>query len=85
MASVDHSVQRVVNALGFELVRELVGRPQATEKELKRIIRAAIASAQRQIEVRLEIQPYDDESERVERILDWLKSQRGGNNTQTKS
>lgn len=80
MSRADRQAQGVVDALGFQLMRELVGRPDATEAELRRIVKAALESSRRRVEVKIEIQPYEDEKERIERLLDWLRSGQGGSN-----
>ena len=74
--------QRVIDALGFELIRELVDRPGATEEEIRRLIRDALKSARRRVEVKVEVQPYEDEKERIERVLDWLNPQKGDNDAE---
>ena len=80
MARAEHEVQKIIDTLGLELLRELVGKPLATEEELKLLIKEAIRSAKRRVEVKVHVQPYENEKERVESILEWLRSQKGSDN-----
>jgi polyhydroxyalkanoate synthesis regulator phasin len=81
MASDDCEIQRIISALGLELIKELVGRPEATEEELRHILKEAVKSAKRRVEVKVDIQPHENEKERIESVLDWLKSKKGGNSS----
>lgn len=79
MARAEHEVQKIIDTLGLELLRELVGKPSATEEELRLRVKEAVKTAKRRIEVNVQVQPYQNEKERLESILDWLRSQKGGN------
>ena len=56
-----------------------MGKPSATEEELRLRVKEAVKTAKRRIEVNVQVQPYQNEKERLESILDWLRSQKGGN------
>jgi hypothetical protein len=72
MAKGDHQVQKVIDTLGVEVVRELAGKPEATEDEVRRLVRHAITAWKRRRGIIIEIEPSDNEEERIESILDWL-------------
>jgi hypothetical protein len=41
MAKGDRQVQKVIDTLGVEVVRELTGKPEATESEIRQLVRQA--------------------------------------------
>ncbi len=75
MAKGDRQVQKVIDTLGVEVVRELTGKPEATESEIRQLVRQAIAAWKRHSGIIVEIRPSDDVEERIESILDWLNRQ----------
>jgi len=79
----DRQVQKVIDTLGVEVVRELAGKPEATEGEARQLVRHAITAWKRRSGIIVEIKPYDNEEERIESLLDWLNrpsSWEGGKN-----
>ena len=46
----DHEVKKVIDTLGIEVIRELVGKPEATEGEVRQLVRQAIANWKRRSE-----------------------------------
>lgn len=74
----DREAQKVIDALGFELIRVLTDKPTATDRELRLLIRRAIKAVKQHVEIDFQVQPHDNEKERLEGVLDWLKSQKGG-------
>jgi hypothetical protein len=82
MTKGDRQVQRVIDTLGIEVVRELAGKPEATEGEVRQLVRQAITNWKRRSGIAVEIKPYDNGEERLESLLDWLNrpsSWEGGN------
>jgi hypothetical protein len=82
MTKGNRQVQRVIDTLGIEVVRELAGKSEATEGEVRQLVRQAITNWKRRSGIRVEIKPYDNGEERLESLLDWLNrpsSWEGGN------
>ncbi len=82
MAKGDQQAQKVIDTLGIEVVRELAGKPEATEGEVRQLVRQAITNWKRRSGILVEIKPYDNGEERLESLLDWLNrpsSWKGGN------
>lgn len=72
-----------METLGIEVIRELVGKPQATEDEVRQLVRQAITNWKRRSGITVAIKPYENGEERLESLLDWLNRQsswEGGNN-----
>lgn len=83
MAKGEHQVQKVIDTLGIEVVRELADKPEATEREVRQLVRQAIINWKRRSGITVEIKPYENVEERIESILDWLNrpsSWEGGKN-----
>jgi len=81
----DRQVQKVIDTLGVEVVRELAGKPEATADEVRQLVRKAIANWKRRSGIIVEIKPYDNGEERIESLLDWLNrpsSWEGGKNAE---
>jgi len=72
MAKGDRQVRKVIDTLGVEVVRELTGKPEATDSEIRQLVRQAITAWKQHSGIIVEIKPYDDVEERIESILDWL-------------
>jgi hypothetical protein len=72
MAKSDHQVQKVIDTLGIEVVRELAGKPGATEDEARKLLKQAITNWKRRSGITVEIKPYENGEERLETLLDWL-------------
>ena len=72
MAKGDHQVRKVIDALGIEVVRELAGKPGATEDEARKLLKQAITNWKRRSGITVEIKPYENGEERLETLLDWL-------------
>ena len=72
MAKSDHQVQKVIDTLGIEVVRELAGKPGATEDEARKLLKQAITNWKRRSGITIEIKPYENGEERLETLLDWL-------------
>jgi hypothetical protein len=72
MAKGNHQVQKVIDTLGIEVVRELTDKPEATECEVKQLVRQAISKWKRRSGISVEIKPYENGEERLESLLDWL-------------
>ena len=72
MGKSERQVQKVIDTLGVEVVRELAGKLEATEDEVRQLVRHAITAWKRRSGIIIEIKPYDNEEERIESILDWL-------------
>jgi hypothetical protein len=72
MAKSDHQVQKVIDTLGIEVVRELAGKPGATEDEARKLLKQAITNWKRRSGIMVEIKPYENGEERLETLLDWL-------------
>ena len=82
MGKPDRQVQKVIDTLGIEVIRELIGKPEATGSEVKQLVRQAIANWKRRTEIMVAIKPYDNGEERLDSLLDWLNrpsSWEGGN------
>ena len=82
MAKGDRQVQKVIDTLGVEVVRELADKPEATEGEVRQLVRQAITNWKRRSGITVEIKPYENGEERLESLLDWLNrpsSWEGGN------
>jgi hypothetical protein len=60
MAKGDRQVQKVIDTLGVEVVRELTGKPEATESEIRQLVRQAITTWKRHSGIIVEIRPFDD-------------------------
>lgn len=85
MAKGNRQVQKVIDTLGVEVVRELAGKPEATADEVRQLVRKAIANWKRRSGIIVEIKPYDNGEERIESLLDWLNrpsSWEGGKNAE---
>ena len=83
MAKGDRQVQKVIDTLGIEVVKELAGKPEATEGDVRQLVRQAITNWKRRSGITVEIKPYDNGEERLESLLDWLNrpsSWEGGEN-----
>jgi len=81
----DREVKKVIDTLGIEVVRELASKPEATENEVRQLVRKAIANWKRRSGIIVEIKPYDNGEERIESLLDWLNrpsSWEGGKNAE---
>lgn len=79
----NREVKKVMETLGIEVIRELVGKPQATEDEVRQLVRQAITNWKRRSGITVAIKPYENGEERLESLLDWLNrpsSWEGGNN-----
>jgi len=79
----NREVKKVMEILGIEVIRELVGKPQATEDEVRQLVRQAITNWKRRSGITVAIKPYENGEERLESLLDWLNRQsswEGGNN-----
>ena len=79
----NREVKKVIDTLGIEVIRELVGRPRATEAEIRQLVRQAISNWKRRSGIIVTIKPYENGEERLESLLDWLNrpsSWKGGNN-----
>ena len=50
MGKPDRQVQKVIDTLGIEVVKELAGKPEATEGEVRQLVRQAIANWKRRSE-----------------------------------
>jgi len=72
MAKSDHQVRKVIDTLGIEVVRELAGKPGATEDEARKLLKQAITNWKRRSGITVEIKPYENGEERLESLLDWL-------------
>ena len=72
MGKSERQVQKVIDTLGVEVVRELAGKLEATEDEVRQPVRQAITNWKRRSGIMVEIKPYDEGEERVESLLDWL-------------
>jgi len=72
MAKSDHQVQKVIDTLGIEVVRELAGKPGATEDEARKLLKQAITNWKRRSGITVEIKPYENGEERLETLFDWL-------------
>lgn len=78
----DPQVQKVIDTLGVEVVRELADKPEATEGEVRQLVRQAIANWKRRSGIAIEIKLCENGEERLESLLDWLNrpsSWEGGN------
>jgi hypothetical protein len=75
MAKGDRKVQKVIDTLGIEVVRELTGKSEATDDEVRQLVRKAISNWERHCGITVEIRSSDDVEERIESILDWLNCQ----------
>jgi hypothetical protein len=78
----DRQAQKVIDTLGIEVVRELADKPEATETEVRQLVRQAIINWKRRSGIIVEIKPYENGEERLESLLDWLNrpsSWEGGN------
>lgn len=83
MARGDREVRQLIDAIGIEVIKELVGKPEATENEIRLRLRQAVTNWKRHREITVAIKPYENEGERLESILDWLNrpsSEEGGRN-----
>lgn len=83
MAKGDRQVQKLIDTLGIEVVRELACKPEATENEVRQLVRQAITNWKRRSGIMVAIKPYENGEERIESLLDWLNrpsSWEGGNN-----
>jgi len=83
MAKGDRQVQKLIDTLGIEVVRELACKPEATEGEVRQLVRQAITNWKRRSGITVAIKPYENGEERLESLLDWLNrpsSWEGGNN-----
>ena len=79
----NREVKKVMETLGIEVIMELVGKPQATEDEVRQLVRQAITNWKRRSGITVAIKPYENGEERLESLLDWLNRQsswEGGNN-----
>jgi len=79
----DREVKKVIDTLGIEVIRELVGKPEATEAEVRQLVRQAVSSWKRRSGITVTIKPYENGEERLQSLLDWLNrpsSWEGGNN-----
>jgi len=79
----DREVKKVIDTLGIEVIRELVGKPEATGGEVRQLVRQAIANWKLRSGITVAIKPYENGEERLESLLDWLNrpsSWEGGNN-----
>ncbi len=47
MGKPDRQVQKVIDTLGIEVVKELAGKPEATEGEVRQLVRQDIANWKR--------------------------------------
>jgi hypothetical protein len=82
MTKRERQVQRVIDTLGVEVVRELAGKPEATEGEIRLLVRQAITNWERRSGIAVEINSCETGEERLESLLDWLNrpsSWEGGN------
>ena len=82
MTKSERQVQKVIDTIGIEVVRELIGKPEATEGEVRQIVRQSITNWKRRSRIAVEIKPYETGEERLESLLDWLNrpsSWEGGN------
>jgi hypothetical protein len=68
----DHQVQKIIDFLGIEVVRELAGKPEATVSEVKQLVRQAITNWKRRSGIAIEIRLCENGEERLESLLDWL-------------
>jgi hypothetical protein len=83
MTKSERQVQRVIDTLGVEVVRELAGKPKATEGEIRLLVRQAITNWKRRSGIMVEIKYCETGEERLESLLDWLNrpsSWEGDNN-----
>jgi len=62
----------VIDTLGVEVLGELAGKPEATENEVRQLVRQAITSWKRRSGITVAIKPYENGEERLESLLDWL-------------
>jgi len=72
MSKGDRQVQKLIDTLGVEVVKELAGKPEATEGEVRQLVRQAITSWKRRSGITFEIKPYENGEDRLESLLDWL-------------
>ena len=72
MAKGDRQVQKIIDTLGVEVVRELAGKPEATEDTARQLVRQVITNWKRRSRIMVEIKPYENGEERLESLLDWL-------------
>jgi hypothetical protein len=80
-------VQRVIDSLGIEVVRELSDKPEATEGEVRELVKQAITNWKRRSGIAVELKSCENGEERLESLLDWLNrpsSWEGGNDVSTK-
>lgn len=85
MAKGDRQVRKVIDTLGVEVVKELTGKPEATDSEIRQLVRQAITAWKRRSGIIVEIKSYDNGEERIESLLDWLNrpsSWEGGKNAE---
>ncbi|GAG85208.1 unnamed protein product [marine sediment metagenome] len=79
----DREIKKLIDTLGIEVIRELVDKPEATEAEVRQLVRQAVSSWKRRSGITVTIKPYENGEERLESLLDWLNrpsSWEGGNN-----
>jgi hypothetical protein len=79
----DREIKKLIDTLGIEVIRELVGKPGATKDEIRKLVRQAITNWKRHSGITVAIKPYENGEERLESLLDWLNrpsSWEGGNN-----
>ena len=79
----DHEVKKVIDTLGIEVIRELVDKPEATEGEVRQLVKQAVTNWKRRSGITVAIKPYENGEEKLESLLDWLNrasSWEGGNN-----
>ena len=72
MGKPDRQVQKVIDTLGIEVVRELATKPEATENEVRQLVKQAITNWKRRSGITVAIKPYENGEERIESLLDWL-------------
>ena len=72
MTKGDREIEKVIDTLGLEVIRELVGKPEATEGEVRQLVRQAVTNWKRRSGITVAIKPYENAEERLESLLDWL-------------
>ena len=81
MARADREVRKVIEGLGIEVVREIAGKPEATDEEVWQLVKHAARNVKRRIEIIVSVIPYQNGEERLERVMDMLNrpQKKGGN------
>lgn len=72
MSKGDPQVHKIIETLGIEVVRELACKPEATENEVRQLVRQAITNWKRRSGIAIEIKLCENGEERLETLLDWL-------------